>query len=111
MYMEQVGNIHHATHGDNIHYVPTALCPHLGQHRQRGVECTPEHHVQGSHKILHGWSRHGAHLDTASIVDHNINTPKTLCGLVRSLVDQTPGSSHRRAQLEPRCLVASDDPA
>jgi hypothetical protein len=41
-----------------------------------------EHHVQGRRKILHSCSRHGAHLDNASVIDHNIDVLKALCGCV-----------------------------
>jgi hypothetical protein len=62
--------------------VPTASCLHLGQHCQRRIVCTLEHHVQGSRTILRGCRRHRTHLDNASIVDHNIDVLKALCGCV-----------------------------
>jgi len=77
-----VGDTHHTANGGNIYYVPTASRPHLGQHCQRGIERTPEHYIQGVRKILHGCRGHGAHLDNASIVDHNINASKALRGLI-----------------------------
>ena len=78
-------------------------CPHLGQHRQRGIEHTPEHHVQGVRKTLHSYRRHGAYLDNAGIIDHNTNVPKALCGLALKS-GPAPSRPHHRIRSEPRLL-------
>ena len=96
----------HAANGGNIHYVPTTSRPHLGQHRQRGIERTPDIRSKAVAKSSTVVDRHRAHLDNASIVDHNINAPKTLYGLIHYradllLISHLTGDSQASA---PRCI-------